>query len=808
MENTAFIQDYKIPIKHDGSVLISTGKSRFEKKWKNKTMQWSALVAKLHKPVVTPETYAEYKKLPKADQDRIKDVGGYVGGSLKGGRRGAGTVDGRQILTLDLDFAPVDFFDDLELMSSFAACVYSTHKHSSSTPRYRLLIPLDRVVTPEEYEAIARKIAEDIGIDFFDDTTYQPSRLMYWPSVSSDGEYVCRYIDAPFLKADEVLDRYPDWRDASYWPESSRTSGIRKKLAEKQGDPTQKKGIIGAFCRTYTVPEAIEKFLPETYVKCAMDDRYTYTCGSTAAGLVIYEGGMFAYSNHGTDPASGKLCNAFDLVRIHLFGDQDENSSETDSTKLPSYKAMIEMASEDKETRLQLGAERRASALEDFNDDARDVKGVWSELIVDKHGEPVNCLKNVTVILKLDQSLRGIVYNQQSESLEIRKDMEVPWVHPNRFWRDADDAHLVGYLGDFYAEFSQINIKNAITRVADERAYHPIREYLDNLPAWDGVKRVDTLLIDYLGASDSSYVRAVTAKTLIAAIARVKQPGCKFDNILVLNGPQGIGKSTLISKLGGEWYSDSLSLNDTKDKTAAEKLQGYWILEIGELAGMRKTDVETLKAFISRQNDIYRGAYGQRTYPHNRQCIFIGTTNATDGFLRDLSGNRRFWPVDVCRGKKAPWSLSEAEIQQIWAEALERYEKGEKDLYLTGNELTEAGVMQNNALESDPREGMVQEYLDTLLPESWYEWNLPRRRAFIQGSDFEDEKGTRQRMAVSCGEIWYECFGRDKGAITRRDSNEITAIMKKIPGWEVAGKTKKIAGYGSVKHFLRIADKN
>lgn len=312
------------------------------------------------------------------------------------------------------------------------------------------------------------------------------------------------------------------------------------------------------------------------------------------------------------------------------------------------------------------------------------------------------------------------------------------------------------------------------------------------------------MLIDYLGAPDNSYTRAVTAKTLLAAVARVKQPGCKFDNILVLNGPQGVGKSTLIAKLGGEWYSDSLSLNDTKDKTAAEKLQGYWILEISELAGMRKTEVETLKAFISRQNDIYRGAYGQRVYPHNRQCIFVGTTNATDGFLRDVTGNRRFWPVDVGKGWKAPWSLSAAEIGQIWAEVLERYEKGERDLYLTGEELAEATSRQANALESDPREGMVREYLDTLLPKKWYEWNLPRRRAFIQGSDFEDEIGTERRMSVCCSEIWYECFGRDKGVISRRDSNEIIAIMTKIPGWGTDGKAKRIAGYGVVKCFQRV----
>ena len=202
----------------------------------------------------------------------------------------------------------------------------------------------------------------------------------------------------------------------------------------------------------------------------------------------------------------------------------------------------------------------------------------------------------------------------------------------------------------------------AVTKVADDRAYHPLRAYLAGLPEWDGSPRVDTLLIDYLGATDNAYIRAVTRKTLCAAAARVYSPGCKFDTILVLNGPQGIGKSTLIAKLGGEWFSDSLQLSDTHDKTAAEKLQGYWILEIGELAGLRKAEVETLRSFLSRQNDIYRASFGRRATPHPRQCVFIGTTNAESGYLRDTTGNRRFWPVKVSgNGHKKTWALSAAE---------------------------------------------------------------------------------------------------------------------------------------------------
>lgn len=264
---------------------------------------------------------------------------------------------------------------------------------------------------------------------------------------------------------------------------------------------------------------------------------------------------------------------------------------------------------------------------------------------LDKAGKVKNTLQNLTVILMNDPLLKPLVFNQLLDGMEIKGD--VPWRHPSKFWRDADDAQLISYVDSHYGTFSARNYDIAVAKVTDDRSYHPIREFIENLPEWDKVPRVDTLLIDYLGADDNEYVRAVTRKTLCAAIKRVLYPGCKFDSMLVLNGPQGVGKSTLIAKLAGEWFSDSLNLGDTKDKTAAEKLQGYWILEIGELAGLKKAEVETLRSFLSRQNDIYRAAFGKRATPHLRQCVFFGTTNAESGYLRDTTGNRRF-----CRSRR------------------------------------------------------------------------------------------------------------------------------------------------------------
>lgn len=803
------ITEYKKTIQYDGSLRIATGKSRLEKNWKNKSISWSALLHKLETPVKTAETHAEYARMGKLDQDRIKDIGGFVGGTLRGGRRKADAVEGRQLITLDADFAPVGMLDDLNIFFDYAYAVYSTHKHTPEKPRLRLLIPLDREVTPDEYEAIARKLAEEIGIEYFDDTTYQPSRLMYWGSVSADGEYIFTYEDLPWLKADQVLEQYADWTDTSYWPESSRAKERRVRLAKRQGDPTEKDGLIGAFCRTYSVEEAIETFLPEVYAKCGMEGRYTFVEGSTAAGLVLYDNGKFAYSNHATDPVSGKLCNAFDLVRIHKFGELDDAvSPDTTTAKRPSFRAMIGLVQKDDQTKLELARERVEKAKDDFAEDADEVNWVI-KLTYHKGGGLETSLNNLNCIMRHDPSLKGIVFNQMADNLEVKGD--VPWRNADtseKFWRDADDAQLESFLAANYQEFPKNKIMTAITKAGDDRSYHPVREYLDSLPAWDGIPRVDTLLIDYLGAEDNGYVRAVTRKTLCAAVHRVRYPGCKFDTMLVLNGPQGVGKSTLVHKLGGEWYSDSLSLSDTRDKTAAEKLQGNWLIEIGELAGLRKMDVETLKSFLSRQNDEYRASYGRRTMPHPRQSIFIGTTNAEDGFLRDITGGRRFWPVLVPgNGTKRIWDITQEEINQIWAEVLILADN--EKLYLDKETEEMAKDAQREAMESDEREGIIQEYLNRKLPEKWNEYNLYRRRSYLHGSEFDEEdseieEGSVTRESVCIAEIWCECLEREIIQLKRMDSYEIAAIMAKFKGWKKETKSKWFGKmYGSRKYYSR-----
>ncbi len=778
-------------------IAVSTGNSRMEKKWNLKEMEISEFRDRISQTIRTSETMEQYRKMSKAQQDDVKDVGGYVLGRLKGGRRKKDCVLSRSALTLDMDYAHADVADQIEMFQTFGCFIYSTHKHTKEKPRLRLIIPLLREVTPDEYMAVSRKVAEEIGMELFDDTTYEPSRLMYWPSTSADGDFFFHEITGEPLNPDEVLAKYNDWKDVSTWPVSNRQHSIVQKDIKKQEDPLQKRGVLGAFNRTFTITQAIDTFISDVYQPSSMPGRYDYVPADSSAGVVIYED-VFAYSHHATDPACGKLMNAFDVVRIHKFGHLDAKASEdTDSTKLPSYKAMQEFASQNEQVRITLGKEREASARMDFAEED------WKkQLEYNRQGILINNLKNLLLILNNDENLKGIVFNQLSDDMEIKG--EVPWSHPSKFWRDADDAQLISYIDLTYGNFSARNYDIAVSKVTDDRSYHPIKEFLASLPEWDEIPRVDTLLVDFLGAVDNEYVRAVTRKTLVAAIARVMTPGCKFDTMLVLSGPQGKGKSTLIAKLCGDWFNDSLLLSDTKDKTAAEKLQGYWILEIGELAGLKKTDIETLRGFLSRQNDIYRAAFGRRATPHPRQCVFIGTTNA-DTYLRDITGNRRFWPVKVPGGTdRGSWELTREEVEMIWAEALHYYKKGEA-LHLP-KELEPIAVQeQKEAMEQDEREGTIRDYLEMLLPENWESMTLYERRNFINGSEFEGSRkvGVKKRNRVCNMEIWCECFGKERGNLKRQDANEIAAIMSSIEGWKRPEGKMRFSIYGVVKGYVR-----
>jgi putative DNA primase/helicase len=807
-------QNKDIKLNHDGQLIIAEGKSRREIKWVNKDIMWSELLKRLRNTTYTGERAQEYKKLSKGEQDDIKDVGGFVGGVLKDGKRRRDTVESRCLLTLDADFAAQGLWETIEILYDFSCCIYSTHKHSPEKPRLRLLIPLKRSVTPEEYQAVARQVAEDIGIEYFDPTTFEPSRLMYWPSTSRDGEYQFNYQDGKWLDPDEVLSRYENWRDISSWPESLNNKGQRENLHKKMGNPREKNGLVGAFCRTYSVPDAIEKFLSDVYIQSNEKNRYTYVKGSTTGGLVIYEEGDFAFSHHGTDPAGGKLLCSFDLVRIHKFGHLDEESGEgTPIGKLPSCREMVKLCREDEQVKQTLSDEKVNSIKEEFN----KVKAVededleWVKLLeTDNNGTFKPTITNITTILQNDPFLKGkIAHNEFSHRTMIRGNL--PWKEiENKTegdgWKDSDDASLRQYIESIYQITAPNKIYDGVLIVEEENKYHPIREYLEGLK-WDGAKRVETLLIDYLGAVDTTYTRAVTRKSLTAAVARVFNPGIKFDNMLVMVGKQGVGKSYILNLLGQNWYSDSLTT--VMGKEAYEQLQEGWLIEMAELSATKKAEAEAVKHFISKREDIYRVAYGKRVTRFPRQCVFFGTTNDNE-FLKDRTGNRRFWPVRVgiCKNSKSIWrDLTKAEIDQIWAEAMELYKGGER-LILNSQVEAEATLIQENHTENSSKEGPIREYLNLLLPENWSNMDIAARRRFIHGSEFGVVKeGTVKRQKVCAMEIWVELFEGDQKQLTLGIAREINDILRKIEGWETYSKgSKKLRfgkNYGPQRAFVR-----
>ncbi len=766
---------------------IALCNNRKDKIYKNYEMPFTKLIEKLKQTTYTNETYKEYLNLPKEDQDNIKDVGGFVGGYLIDGKRSKLTVKDRSILTLDVDYGYPGMMEFIEMSAEFTCVMYTTHKHNSENERFRIVIPLSRKVDIIEYEALGRIVANQFGIDYFDDTTYEPSRLMYFPSTSKDGDFKFIHIDENYLEVENYLKQYENYKDKTLWPKSSRVEKIQNLDNQKQQNPLQKQGIIGAFCKTYNIHEVIEKYLSEIYTPTIEKNRYTYKEGSSYGGLIVYEDCLFAYSHHSTDPCCNKLCNAFDLVKNHKFKGLEEEKA---------FENMVELVSKDINVIKTLGQESLKIAASEFSiDEDTDIDktniaienknkkiednsknivtevnkqsetNLWvTKLEVNKKGIYTSTIDNIVLIMENDENLKGkIALNEFSHQIVIKKNL--PWrkiknVHSGDTWCDNDDSNLRHYIERVYKIKSQQGIYDGISVVANKHCYHPIKDYL-NAVKWDGVNRVDNLFVDYLGAEKSKYTSAVTRKILVAAASRIFNPGVKFDNMVVFVGKQGLGKSHFLDLIGKEWYSDSI--NTVVGKEAYEQLQEAWIVEMAELSATKKAETESVKHFISKREDVYRVAYGRRVEKFKRQCVFFGTTN-DDEFLKDKTGNRRFWPVKIGVNKieKSIFkALNDYEIDNIWAEVVEIYKSGES-LILNEEEASMALRCQEQHLEVSPKEGMIREYLEMLLPKSWDKMDIAARRMYVQGGDFTSfEEGSVKRERVCAMEIWVELFSGD-----------------------------------------------
>lgn len=809
----------------DRQLTISSAGSRKATQWPSQTIYWSEMVERLRTAVRGTETLAEYLKLPKTQQDELKDVGGFVGGTLEGGRRKASNVTGRDILTLDLDNIPAgDTADVLKRLEglSCAYATYSTRKHEENKPRLRVLVPLSRTATADEYEPLARKLASIIGMALADPTTFEASRLMYWPSCCSDSQYVFQSGDKPFLDTDGLLATYDNWRNINEWPEVPGASQTHIRMAAKQGNPTEKRGVVGAFCRQYDIDTAIETFLPGVYTPTDDgSDRYSFIGGSTVGGAVLYDNGLFLYSHHATDPCSGRLVNAFDLVRLHKYGElDDEAKPDTPVNKLPSFVSMCSFALNDAGVANIINQERYEQALEDFGEEGvpakkEDLNWIQKLKISPNTGQPLKSIENALIALEGDPNLKGKI-RMDTFADAIMGQGPFPWApreEDNSSFRWAemyDDPGLRGYIEKILGFRVRDIINDAIATCAAKNRYNPVADYLYSLK-WDGLKRLDTLFIDYLGAADTPYTRAVTRKSFTAAVARAMTPGIKYDTMPVLTGAQGLGKSTLLQKMGKSWFSDSLESFEGKD--AAELLQGVWLVEVGEMSAYNKSDLNTIKGFLTRTEDHYRAAYARKTEKHPRRCVFFGTSNRYD-YLKDSTGGRRFWPIDC--GLQEPTkgifydkdflerTLLDDEVDQLWAEAVMNWRLGEA-LILTGVLAEEAKRQQEGHAEQDPREGLIREFVERKVPVDWNKKDIHARNLYWSGEFGNGVAETVERERICAAEIWVECFNDKVHRMKRTDTMAINDVLERMEGWEKKTNTFRFGPYGKVKGgYFRI----
>lgn len=846
---------------------IATARQKTSKRWRTQEITWQQFLDRLREPLRTGETMREYKAMGKADKDRAKEAaGGFVGGALDGGQRKTEFVRERWLLTLDADKAKAGAWEQAAALVEYRMACYSTHSHTPEAPRLRWILPVDRAMTPDEYPAVARKVAQWLDIETMDPTTYEVARLMYWPTCAKDGEYLFMEQDGPVLSVDAVLREYGDgdaWKDTTLWPVARAEQEIRQRAQQQAGDPLEKPGMVGLFCRTYDVEDAIADFLGDIYAPTDVPGRYTYIGGSTTGGAIVYNQGRFLYSNHATDPCQGMSVNAFDLVRIHKFGHLDTECEEgTAVTKLPSYSSMAKWAAELPEIRAASTEERLEAVNRDFADlaEAQAVeeqeqetqKKDWkSQLTLDeKTGGIEETIHNAVLLLRNLPDFAGkLGYNPMSDTITVKGDL--PWwgkksqdrldrlfdegegenigkdEEPLGAWEEVDWSSLYAYFeGLGFPTRGKTNgvLDHAVQIVTKENSFHPIRSYLKGLK-WDGVARLETMFIRWLGAEDTKLNREITLLWMLAGVDRVMRPGCQFDSVLITCGPQGIGKTRMLRQLAKGFFTNSVDkLSVSKD--TGEKLQGVWIVELGELDGMKRGEVTTTKNFLTTTVDRYRSAYARAAVDHPRQCIFAGTSNEAS-FLRDSTGERRFWimPVEGAGDQGRLVGFSE-EVDQIWAEAMARWAGRMRACRIPGQpwEAVDLNLyIQDQALQKDmlrvqagykaPEEDResVEDYLDELRPANWYDLDLSTRRDFAQDIWIGDKETCTLRVdRISVKELRCELFGERLDDAGRKSSRSyrLTDIMDTVPGWRKAGK-QRIKGYrGATQTWVRIGSED
>ena len=713
---------------------IYVADSRKDTVLREKDITPQELYMRLYQSRELPYTLAEFLRLPADHQNELKDTGGFIAGTLNSGRRRSSAVMSRSAITLDADSIPCDMFETLcARVTSLGVqyCIYSTAKHSPAAPRVRIVIPFTRDVPADEYPFFARTVCQRLQpeMSWFDPVSAKPEQLMYYPAHCKDIAPVCYCspFGMPLFDVDAWAANFPNWKDQSTWPLFPKEKDIPKKLAAKQKDPTEKDGAVGAFCRVYDVPGAMAKYLPGVYEETAAEGRYTFTGGSTGCGAVLYDGGKFLYSHHATDPAGGRLVNAFDLVRLHRFGDLDDEAKQgTPTNRLPSYTAMLELAKEDPDVAHEMMQTGCFESCGTIADEAA------AQQLAKYDGKPLD-----TECVRLVLRAMGLTARKNIITEELE--------YSGRQWCNEDGAETRGldYIMDVInrlgtTKTSVSSVESRLDTISLENLYNPVAEMLQSAP-WDGVHRVPVLL-EILGIAPGSFSDVLLQKWLVQCVAMAfnnRKQSVAAAGVLVLQGPQQIGKTTFFRRLAvnEDWFYDGASI-DMSNKDSLIYATRAWITELGELDSTLRRDQASLKAFITTKVDRMRSAYSS-IYAKKPRVTSLGGTVNGEQFLRDTTGDARFWTIQVSQiDVKRLNDLPDSFFVDLWHEVYAAWINARDSFRLTPEQ--RAQLEQQNAVfrESLPGEEEIRNALDFDLPEEkWRECTTSQLRLLVPGID-------------------------------------------------------------------------
>lgn len=730
--------------------------------------------------------------------DDHKECGGYVLGLLQGGVRRKSSILSRSAITLDLDTPDrrADLAGIVELTLGVEALIHTTYSSAPDEPRYRLLMATDRDMNPEEYRILCRMVMAKLGPEQFDKSSDEPERFMYLPAEQQPGWFQYWTVPGDPLPVDEWL------AEAEATGAFNLRDSADPRISTSKRDPFAIEGPIGAFNRAFSLDEAIVEFdLP--YVPAGAE-RWTLIGAKSEAGLHQVAEGLF-FSHHVTDPCWSQTCSVFDVVRRHKFGELDEGKpAQTPVNKLPSHKAMMdfveEFSSGDGAGSKKLWRELIGPDFVDEMNDAGEA-ATWKQQLRfrARTGQLIDDVANWDLIRAHDPVLNTIARNELGRVIE--------WVTPPP-WRkftdlrnsevDAGDvAELKLYIEREYRFRVPAGMLDEMILMASHRhSYHPIKDYLNDL-VWDGKPRVEECLP---GVKPTKTSRLIARKCLVAAVARIMDPGCKWDHTLILFGVEGLGKTYWVDRLARGF---SATLGRIEDKDTLITAHQNWIVVSDEGMSLRKADAESQKEFLTRTHDTFRAPYERTATRMPRQFVIWGSTN-DEVFLRKQEGNRRFLIVH-CESRLDFDAMTDEYVDQLWAEAVHMYRAGE-DLFLDFEQSRALTKERARYIEEDALSGIIAEYLDTPVPDDWKTLSPDARLSYLQSYADGLVKAGPDRITEACSsQIWVEALKKRIGDQRRADLLDINKALRSLPGWKPDGH-RRIRNYGPQSVFVRTAE--